>query len=177
LGDIRSVFAVALDRRSVSTSTMQTSMSFGRSRSRCGSVKGQPECRQASAGSRHQDKADGEIRTPGQRFTKRLLGAFEGLHGHALNSTRASATPSDALRHPPVPTGCGYGCGYAAQRTRVPQGLAAAPVFKFVPCDSGGVRGHPQRIQNSAFTGGFRPPEFGSDRAIRCRLGCQSAQG
>jgi len=32
--------------------------------------------------------ADGEIRTPGQRFTKMGFGVFEGFQGHALNSKR-----------------------------------------------------------------------------------------
>jgi hypothetical protein len=49
-------------------------------------------------------------------------------------------------------------------------------VFEFVPGDPGRDRLRPQCIQNEG-PHGFRPPEFGPDRAIRCHLGCQSAQG
>jgi hypothetical protein len=63
------------------------------------------------------------------------------------------------------------------ERDSYPRGLIALTIFKFVGGDSGGGRYSSPRIQNGASTPGFRPREFGPDRAIRCQIGCQSAQG
>ena len=59
----------------------------------------------------HDDGADGEIRTPGQRFTKMGFGAFEGTQGHGLNSKRRRRRRSMPFGTLPYPLDVGTDVG------------------------------------------------------------------